>query len=313
MPTANKPVLLCILDGWGCREERAGNAIRLANTPNFSGFYDGFPHTRLVACGEAVGLPAGQMGNSEVGHLNIGAGRVVYQEFTRINKAIRTGEFFCNPVFLKAMEEVKAHNTDLHLVGLLSDGGVHSHISHLFALMEMAKKIGLPRIYIHCFLDGRDVLPSSAAGYIRQLEDKIAELGLGEIATIAGRYYAMDRDQRWERLSLAYRAMVYGLGETAASAQAALAQSYDKGVTDEFVLPTVILAENGQPVARVKNGDSMIFFNFRADRAREVTRSFVDPGACSLEHCDIHPVIHFYAMTEYDITMKVPMLFPPRP
>jgi len=310
LPNRKKPLLLCIMDGWGYREGGVGNAISLARTPNFSRLWQEYPHTLLQASEEAVGLPEGQMGNSEVGHLNIGAGRVVYQELTRINRAIRCGDFFHNPVLHQAMQQVLDSGRNLHLVGMVSDGGVHSHISHLFALLELAKMKGLQRVFIHCFLDGRDVLPQSALEYIDQLEDKMRQLQVGAIATVAGRYYAMDRDKRWDRLSKAYQAMVYGQGLKAASAREAVEQSYLRQVTDEFVEPTVIIDPDGHPLARVMNGDSMIFFNFRADRAREVTRAFVDPGSCSLEHCEIHPDIHFYAMTEYDATIKVAEAFP---
>ncbi|RQD75747.1 MAG: phosphoglycerate mutase (2,3-diphosphoglycerate-independent), partial [Candidatus Syntrophonatronum acetioxidans] len=235
----DKPVVLTIMDGWGLREDREGNAIALAKTPNVDSYRERFPFTSLKASGESVGLPEGQMGNSEVGHLNMGAGRVVYQEFTRISLAIRAGTFFKNPVFLEIINKVKENNSSLHLLGLVSDGGVHSHIEHLYALLELAKQEGLQKVYIHALLDGRDVPPANAKEYLTALKAKMKSLGLGEIATIGGRYYAMDRDNRWDRVEKAYRAFVYGEGEEAASSLHAVEKAYEKGLTDEFVNPTV--------------------------------------------------------------------------
>lgn len=304
-----KPLLLMILDGWGHRDAIEGNAIAQANLPNFRRLEKTYPHTFLQASGEAVGLPDGQMGNSEVGHLNMGAGRVVYQELTRISKAIKDGTLFKNPVLIEAMDHAHLHNKALHLVGLLSDGGVHSHIAHLFALLEMAKEQGLEEVYIQVILDGRDVLPQSAKIYITQLEQKIRALGIGKIASVSGRYYVMDRDQRWERLEKGYQALVLGEGKCAASALAALESSYDVRVTDEFVLPTVIVDEDGKPVGTIQEGDSVLFFNFRSDRAREIAHAFVDEEFTGFA-CPIHPRVHFVCMTQYEDTICAPVAFP---
>ncbi|MFZ3129699.1 MAG: 2,3-bisphosphoglycerate-independent phosphoglycerate mutase [Desulfosporosinus sp.] len=304
-----KPLLLMILDGWGHSEALEGNAIAQANLPNFRHLENTYPHTLLQASGEAVGLPDGQMGNSEVGHLNMGAGRIVYQELTRIYKAIKEGTLFKNPVLIEAMDHARLSNKAFHFMGLLSDGGVHSHIAHLFALLEMAKEQGLEEVYIHVILDGRDVLPQSAKLYITQLEQKTMNLGLGKIASVSGRYYVMDRDRRWERLEKGYQALALGEGKCAASALAALESSYDVRVTDEFMLPTVIVNENGKPVGPIQEGDSVLFFNFRSDRAREITHAFVDeefPGFA----CPIHPRVHFVCMTQYEDTISAPIAFP---
>jgi len=303
-------VALIILDGWGYSEEKRGNAIYLAKTPNFDHLWDTFPHTTLAAAGEAVGLPEGQMGNSEVGHLNIGAGRVVYQDITRISRAIRSGEFYRNPVLVEAMEKAQKNGSALHLFGLVSDGGVHSHLTHLYALLEMAKRFGLKRVYIHAFLDGRDVPPTSAVQYLREVEERCCQLGTGEIATVSGRYYAMDRDKRWDRVQKAYEAIVYGKGERALSAVDAVEKSYENGVTDEFVVPTVIVDEYGNPRGRVAPGDVIIFYNFRADRARQLTRAFTDEDFSGFER-NGHPKVHFVCMTEYDATIPAPVAFPP--
>ncbi|MDU1855274.1 MAG: 2,3-bisphosphoglycerate-independent phosphoglycerate mutase, partial [Clostridium baratii] len=248
---AKKPVMLMILDGFGIAEASEGNAVSLAKKPNFDRLVKEYPHSMLQASGMAVGLPEGQMGNSEVGHLNIGAGRIVYQELTRITKAIQDGEFFQNPELLKAMKNAKENNSALHLMGLLSDGGVHSHIDHLRGLLEFAKKEGLQKVYVHAFMDGRDVAPSSGKEFIEKTEEMMKEVGVGEIATISGRYYAMDRDNRWERVELAYNAIVKGTGETATSAVEAIEKSYHDNKTDGFVLPTVV-EKDGHPVATVK-------------------------------------------------------------
>jgi 2,3-bisphosphoglycerate-independent phosphoglycerate mutase len=306
-----KPLLLVILDGWGYSPIYEGNAVAQASLPNFRHLEDTFPHTLLQAAGEAVGLPAGQMGNSEVGHLNIGAGRVVYQELTRISKAVADREISSNQVLKEAMNKVQASGKALHLMGLVSDGGVHSHQEHLYALLEMAKELGLARIYVHAFLDGRDVLPRSALEYLGQLEKKLQDLGVGQIATVSGRFYAMDRDKRWERLEKGYRALVYGEGVKAPGALAAVEQSYMQDVNDEFVLPTVIVDAQGRPVAKVEDGDSMIFFNFRADRAREITRAFVDEEFPGFERPE-RPHVHYVCLTEYDVTIDAPVAFPPQ-
>lgn len=311
MQTVPKPLLLMILDGWGYSPEYKGNAIAQANLPNFRRLEAEYPRTLLAASGEAVGLPAGQMGNSEVGHLNMGAGRIVYQELTRIFKAIGDGEFARNAILLQAMQKAKVHGKALHLLGLVSNGGVHSHIEHLYALLDMAKATGLEKVYIHAFLDGRDVLPQSAKDYLSELEEKLITLGIGKIASVSGRYYTMDRDKRWERLEKGYSAIVLGEGEKAAGSLAAVDQSYDLRVTDEFVLPTVIMDSQGQPVGKVENGDSVIFFNFRADRARELTRAFVDEEFQGFERGK-RPKVHFVCLTEYDVTINAPVAFPPQ-
>lgn len=274
MRNTENPVALIILDGFGCRQETFGNAVAQAKKPNFDKLWETYPHNLLTASGEAVGLPDGQMGNSEVGHLNIGAGRIVYQNLTRIHKSIRDGDFYQNPAFLEAVANVKAKGTALHLMGLLSDGGVHSHYEHLFALLELAKQQGLTEVYVHGFLDGRDVGPQTALGYIEKTEEKMAEIGIGRFASISGRYYAMDRDKRWDRAETAYRVLVDGVGLTAASATEGLVESYDQGVMDEFVVPYAIVDE-GEPVATIKSDDSIIFFNFRPDRAIQLTSALI--------------------------------------
>ena len=293
----NKFTALIIMDGFGERKDSEGNAVKLAGTPHISALEAEYPMTFIGASGMSVGLPDGQMGNSEVGHLNIGAGRIVYQELTRITKAIQDGDFFQVKEFNDAIDNCLKNGTDLHLFGLLSDGGVHSHNEHLYALVELAKKRGLDRVYIHCFMDGRDVPPDSGKGYMEQLEAKLQEIGVGKIATVSGRYYAMDRDNRWERVQKAYDAIAKSEGEFNESAVAAMQASYDAGVMDEFVLPTVI-TQNGQPVARVKKDDSIIFFNFRPDRAREITRTFIDPEFSGFAR-EYFPV-YFVSMTQYD-------------
>ena len=262
-----------ILDGYGLNDKCEHNAVCEAKTPIMDQLMSQCPYVKGQASGLAVGLPDGQMGNSEVGHLNMGAGRVVYQELTRITKAIQDGDFFENEELVKAVENAKANNSALHLFGLLSDGGVHSHITHVFGLLELAKRKGLEKVYVHCFLDGRDTPPQSGKGYVQELTDKLAELGVGKIATVMGRYYAMDRDNRWDRVERAYNAITKGLGVSAESGVAAVQNSYNNGKNDEFVEPAVVM-ENGKPVATVQDGDSVIFFNFRPDRAREITRAF---------------------------------------
>jgi 2,3-bisphosphoglycerate-independent phosphoglycerate mutase len=271
-----KPAAIIILDGFGLREESSGNAVAQAKKPNFDRYWNSYPHTTLTACGEAVGLPEGQMGNSEVGHLNIGAGRIVYQDLTRISKSIRDGEFYDNETLLGAVRHAKENGKKLHLYGLLSDGGVHSHIEHLLALLDLAKKEGLNDVYIHAFLDGRDVAPDSAQGYMQRLQDHIAKVGVGQVATVQGRYYAMDRDKRWERTEKSYRAMVYGDGPQYTDPMKAITESYEKSVYDEFVMPTVIVGEDGQPVGLVESNDAVVFFNFRPDRAIQLSQVFTN-------------------------------------
>lgn len=296
-----KPVMLMILDGFGISENENGNAIAAAKKPNLDKYISKYPNTKIAASGLKVGLPEGQMGNSEVGHLNIGAGRIVYQELTRITKAIEDGDFFTNEALNKAVDNAIKNDSALHLMGLLSDGGVHSHIGHLKGLLELAKRKGLSKVYVHAFMDGRDVAPSSGKDFIVQLENIMKEVGVGEIATISGRYYAMDRDNRWERVQLAYDAMTLGKGEVATSAVDAMINSYNNEKTDEFVLPTVI-EKNGQPVAKIVSGDSVIFFNFRPDRAREMTRAIVDREFVGFEREQLD--VTFVTMTQYDKTLK---------
>lgn len=294
---------LIILDGFGHRDAVAYNAIRTDGAVHFKKLWENYPHTYIQASGLDVGLPAGQMGNSEVGHLNIGAGRIVYQELTRITKSIEDGDFFRNPAFLKAMDNCKQKKAALHLMGLCSDGGVHSHLEHLYALVQMAKEQGLSKVYIHCFMDGRDTPPRSGEGYIRQLEEKLNEIGAGEIATVSGRYYAMDRDNRFERVERTYAALVYGEGFTAESGHEAMEKSYARGDSDEFVQPTVIL-KNGKPVATVQPDDSIIFFNFRPDRARELTRAFLFVDFDGFERKKGFFPLTYVSMTQYDKTFE---------
>ena len=292
-----KPLVLMILDGFGIAPKE-GNAIEAARTPNLDKLFSQNPLTQIGASGLDVGLPDGQMGNSEVGHTNIGAGRIVYQELTRITKSIQDGDFFQNEAFLSAIENVKKNHSALHLMGLLSDGGVPSHNTHLYGLLELAKKNDIENVYVHCFMDGRDVPPSSGKDYVAQLIEKMKEIGVGQIATVMGRYYAMDRDNRWERVEKAYAAMVYGEGEKAACGLCAMQNSYDNGVTDEFVVPTVI--DGAQPI---QPNDSVIFFNFRPDRAREITRTLVDPDFTGFERRNGFFPLTYICMTPYDATM----------
>lgn len=286
------------MDGFGINNSDYGNAIKSAKTPNLDRLFAMGSQTQIGASGMDVGLPDGQMGNSEVGHTNIGAGRVVYQELTRITKSIKDGDFFENKALVDAMEACKKDSTSLHLMGLLSDGGVHSHNEHLYGLLEMAKKMGLTKVFVHCFMDGRDVPPSSGKSFIEQLEAKIKEIGVGKIASVMGRYYAMDRDNRWERVGKAYDVLVYGKGAHAVSAATAMQASYDANVTDEFVIPTVI-----EGTGRIMPNDSVIFFNFRPDRAREITRTLVDDEFNGFERKNGRFPLHFVCMTQYDVTM----------
>ena len=291
-----------ILDGFGINPADYGNAIHAAKKPNLDRYFASYPHTQLGASGLDVGLPDGQMGNSEVGHTNIGAGRIVYQELTRITKSIQDGEFFTNKALTGAIENCCKHNSALHLMGLLSDGGVHSHNTHLYGLLEMAKREGLEKVYVHCFLDGRDTPPASGKSYIEELEAKMKEIGVGEIGVISGRYYAMDRDNRWDRVELAYKALTKGEGVKGTDAAAAVQASYDDGKTDEFVLPTVI-EENGAPVGLIQDGDSVIFYNFRPDRARQITRAFCDNEFTGFER-EKHLNLTFVCFTDYDETIE---------
>ena len=291
------------MDGYGIAPYGPDNAISPETSPRVIAMQDKYPSTRLKASGLAVGLPEGQMGNSEVGHLNIGAGRVIYQELTRITKAIEDGDFFTNPALVKAMDDAKRDGKKLHVMGLVSDGGVHSHITHLFALVEMAKRRGLDNVYIHCFMDGRDTPPESGKGYIEQLQAHLDKLGFGKIATISGRFYAMDRDNIWDRVQKAYEALVDGKGIEESDPIEAMQNSYDKGVTDEFVIPTV-LTDGGKPVATVDEGDSVVFFNFRPDRARQITRSFIYPDFASFPRTKGFLAPHFVSFTQYDVTFN---------
>ena len=286
-----------ILDGFGIAPAE-GNAIAAAKHPNLEKIFAENPHTQIGASGMDVGLPDGQMGNSEVGHTNIGAGRIVYQELTRITKSAQDGDMMQNEALLKAMHNAKENGKALHFMGLLSDGGVHSHNTHLYALLEMAKKLGLEKVFVHCFMDGRDVPPSSGKDYVKELMDKLQEIGVGKIATVMGRYYAMDRDNRWERVEKAYAAMVYGEGEQAECPLCAMQNSYDKEVTDEFVVPTVV--QGAEPISE---GDSVIFYNFRPDRAREITRTLVDPDFTGFERKKGFFPLTYVCMTQYDATM----------
>ena len=295
-----KPIMLMILDGFGENENEKANAIKAAKTPNIDKLMKTCPTTRIFTSGLNVGLPEGQMGNSEVGHTNIGAGRIVYQELTRITKEIEDGDFFSIKEFSEAIENCKKNNSNLHVMGLLSDGGVHSHIRHLYALLELAKRKDFENVYIHCFLDGRDTPPAFGESYVIKLEEKIKEKGVGKIATISGRFYAMDRDKRWERIKKAYDALVNGIGEKATSAISAIESSYQKEIFDEFVVPTVIY--NGdEPVAKIQDKDSVIFFNFRPDRAREITRTLVDKDFNEFETKKLD--LFFVCFTKYDETL----------
>ena len=302
--------MLMILDGFGINENENGNAVKLANTPNIDKLMKTCPTTEIYTSGLNVGLPDGQMGNSEVGHTNIGAGRIVYQELTRITKSIEDGDFFSIPEFIEAIENCKKNNSKLHIMGLLSDGGVHSHMRHLFGLLELAKRKDFEDVYVHCFLDGRDTPPASAEGYIMKLEEKMKEKGVGKIATISGRFYSMDRDKRWNRIQKSYDAMVNGIGEKATSAISAIESSYQKEIFDEFVEPTVIVNGDNQ-VATISKNDSVIFFNFRPDRAREITRVLIDKDFSEFEtKKDLN--LFFVCMTQYDETMpNVKIAFKP--
>ena len=297
----DKLMMLMILDGFGENENENGNAIKMANTPNIDRLMKTCPTCHIHTSGLDVGLPEGQMGNSEVGHTNIGAGRIVYQELTRITKSIEDGDFFNIDEFISAIEYCKEHNSKLHIMGLLSDGGVHSHIRHLYALLELAKRRDFEDVYVHCFMDGRDTPPSSGENYVSDLENKMKEKGIGKIASISGRFYSMDRDKRWERVEKAYRALVYGEGERWTSAVAAIEDSYQKEIFDEFIVPTVI-TNGDEPVAKIEKNDAVIFFNFRTDRAREITRALVDKSFNEFEtNKDLD--LYYVCMTTYDETM----------
>ena len=303
-----KPLALIILDGFGYNPNEYGNAIKAANTPNIDALFAKYPHTLIGASGMDVGLPDGQMGNSEVGHTNIGAGRIVYQELTRITKSIKDGDFFSNPALKAAIENCKKNHSALHLMGLLSDGGVHSHNAHLYGLVEMARENGLNEVYIHAFMDGRDVPPTSGKDFLADCQAKLEEIGVGKIATVIGRYYAMDRDNRWDRVEKAYAAMVYGEGNQNADPVDAAATSYVNDITDEFIVPTVCTEG-----ATIKTNDSVIFFNFRPDRAREITRTLVDDDFNGFTRRNGRIPVYFVCMTQYDATMpNVDIAFKPQ-
>lgn len=298
---SKKPTVLMILDGFGLNDKHEANAVYEANTPNIDGLMKDYPFVRGNASGLAVGLPDGQMGNSEVGHLNMGAGRIVYQELTRITKEIEDGSFFKNEALLAGMKNAKDNNSSLHLYGLLSDGGVHSHITHLYGLLEMAKREGLEKVYVHCFLDGRDTAPTSGKGFMEALEAKMKEIGVGEIATVSGRYYAMDRDNRWDRVEKAYHAIALGDGNRVNNAVEAVAASYAEDVTDEFVVPTVV-EKDGKPLATINDNDTIIFFNFRPDRAREISRTFCMDEFDGFAR-GARKKVTYVCFTEYDVTI----------
>ncbi|MCR4697444.1 MAG: 2,3-bisphosphoglycerate-independent phosphoglycerate mutase [Lachnospiraceae bacterium] len=297
---ANAPKVLLILDGYGLNDKTEGNAVAQAKTPVMDKLMKECPFVKGNASGMAVGLPEGQMGNSEVGHLNMGAGRIVYQELTRITKEIQDGTFFENPGLLEAVENCKKNNSALHMYGLVSDGGVHSHNTHIYGLLELAKRNGLDKVYVHCFLDGRDTPPASGKEFVEELEAKMKEIGVGKVGVISGRYYAMDRDNNYDRVEKAYLALTKGEGNKANSASEAIQKSYDEGVTDEFVVP-VVVCENGEPVATIKDGDSIIFFNFRPDRAREITRAFCDDDFKGFDRKRLD--VKYVCFTEYDPTI----------
>ncbi len=306
-----KPVLLVVLDGWGLRAEREANAIAIAGTPNMDALVREFPSTALKTSGLAVGLPEGQMGNSEVGHTNLGAGRIVYQDLVRINRAVEDGSFFQVPALLEVCRKAKAAGGALHLMGLVSDGGVHSQEEHLHACLELARREGVAKAFVHAFLDGRDTPPRSALGYVQSLEKRMRDKGYGKVATVTGRYYAMDRDKRWDRVQLAYAGLVRGEGFKAGSGVGAVEQAYARGENDEFVKPTVIANGGGEPVARVKDGDAILFFNFRADRAREITRAFMQPDFKEFDAHDRPRLSSYVCMTQYDKTFGLPVAFAP--
>ncbi len=303
-----KRVLLCIMDGWGINKDCPKDATKEANTPNIDKFYKEEPNIQIFADGEHVGLPDGQMGNSEVGHLNIGAGRIVYQELTKINKEIKDGEFFKNEKFLNAVKHVKENNSSLHMYGLVSTGGVHSSLDHILALIEFAKQEGLKKVYLHAFLDGRDTPPQSAVGFLETVESKLKEAGLPPIASITGRYYAMDRDNRWERVEKAYNMLVLGEGNKAESAIEAVKASYKKGVNDEFVEPTVINVPN----SRIEDNDAIIFFNFRPDRAREISKAVNFENFDGFKRKAVRKNIYYVTFTQYDATFPFPVAFEPQ-
>ncbi len=304
-----KPLVLTILDGWGFSPATDGNAIALARKPTYDHLIETYPNTLIHTSGPYVGLPEGQMGNSEVGHMNMGAGRVIYMDVTRLDLLISSGEFFNSPALVNAMNQAKGHR--LHLLGLCSDGGVHAQLTHLFALLEMAKRHGLEDVFVHCFMDGRDTPPESGIGYIEQVEKKMRELGIGQIASVCGRYYAMDRDKRWERIDRAFGAMVLGSGTKSQSAAAAVRASYEHGVTDEFIEPVTIVDTRNEPIGVVRDDDSLVMYNYRADRAREITLAFTDPSLEKPSRTLVPKNLTYTMMTQYDKNLRLPFVLPP--
>lgn len=310
-PSGAGPVALIILDGFGLNATTEGNAVAQAKMPTFHKLWETYPHTTLLASGEAVGLPDGQFGNSEVGHSNIGAGRVLYQELTKINKAIREGDFFQNEVIKRAMNGAIRRGKTLHLCGLVSDGGVHSHVDHVLALLRMAAGLGVPNVVLHAFLDGRDTSPKTGAGHLRRVETLMADLGTGVIGSVIGRYYAMDRDKRWERVSQAYEAMVHGVGQATSDVVSVVEASYQQDVTDEFMLPIVQVDETGTPVGLIESGDSLIFFNFRPDRAIQLSQAFTNEGFAGFDRGAHPPQVHFVSMVKFSDSVGGEIAYPP--
>ena len=309
--TRPRPCMLMILDGWGIRGEAAGNAVALASTPNLKSLGAAYPRTQLQCAGEAVGLPDGIMGNSEVGHLNIGAGRVVYQDLLRIDRAVQSGELARNPVIQDLFSRIRTRGSTLHLMGLVSDGGVHSQLQHLLALLDTARTEGLPKVCVHAILDGRDTPPDSGIGYLARLQAHIDQHAFGVLATVCGRFYAMDRDSRWERTRTAYQLYTAGEGRPAADAITAVRQAYEASETDEFVRPILLTAPGGHPRGLVADGDGVLFFNFRADRARQITRAFTDPAFDRFERPTLPSLCGYACMTRYDESFRLPVVFPP--
>ncbi|HVO20507.1 MAG TPA: 2,3-bisphosphoglycerate-independent phosphoglycerate mutase [Anaeromyxobacter sp.] len=307
-----KPVLLVVLDGWGIRAQREANAIAIAGTPNMDLLARDYPHTALETSGLSVGLPEGQMGNSEVGHTNLGAGRIVYQDLVRINRAVEDGSFYKNDALLLAARRAREAGGALHLLGLVSDGGVHSHVDHLHACLELARREGVAKACVHAFMDGRDTPPKSGIDYMRAVENRLKETGYGRVATVCGRYYAMDRDKRWDRVHLAYDALVKGEGHKVSSGVGAMERAYGAGETDEFVKPSVIVDADGKPIGSIRDGDAVLFFNFRSDRAREITRALADPAFKDFDRGTPPRLSAYVCMTRYDETFTYPIAFDPQ-
>lgn len=304
-----RPLALIVMDGYGCNPRTEGNAIEAAHRPVLTSLWAHCPHTEVRASGLAVGLPEGQMGNSEVGHLNLGAGKVVYQDFTKISRSIEDGSFYQNGAMLGAMRHVQERDSSLHVMGLIGPGGVHAYPTHLYAVLELAKREGIRRVYVHVFTDGRDTKPTDGLAALRELEARMRALSIGTVATVAGRYYAMDRDKRWDRTALAYNAMVHGIGPEAGSAAGAIRSSYEAGVTDEFIFPTVMVEADGSPVATIRTGDSVVFFNFRTDRPRQIVRAFVQPEFQEFDRGARLDDLYFVAMTEYEKNLPLHVAF----